>query len=150
MPSLPNIGGKWDYLIAYKMIEALQIMHSRGVYIDGPFDCTDVYWTLVHGKPTVTIDSDRLVFGVIENETMCIQNVADVAKILDQMVARWTTQMHGQAVNRQRTSRWTERIAEYEKRFRFALAHTAPGKDIDYAGMVASLKAADAAEQLLP
>ena len=150
LPSLLNPAGKWDYRVVYLLVEALAALHARGVYVDGPLEWTDVYFTADRSNRFgIAIDSDRLVFNVIKNERMCIQNLTDVAKILDRMVRRWTVRKFGQAMDRSATPYWNDAIRASDERFRLILAETRPGKRIHHRGMMAALRQADALVQKL-
>ena len=146
LSSLPNADGEWDFKVGMELIRMLAVLRNNGVYFDGPLDWTNVFWTMgSDGELKLVIDSDRMVFDVIENNLMSHRNVKDVGRIMEQMLAKWTEEQYGREVDRRRIPNISHDVVHFFERFEDRLPFVWTGSRMDYGQTGSALGAADVA-----
>ena len=146
LSSLPNTDGEYDFKVGMELIRMLAVLRNNGVYFDGPLDWTNVFWTMgSDGELKLVIDSDRMVFDVIENNLMSHRNVKDVGRIMEQMLAKWTEEQYGREVDRRRIPNISHDVVHFFERFEDRLPFVWTGSRMDYGQTGSALGAADVA-----
>ena len=146
LSSLPNTDGEYDFKVGRELIKILAVLRSNGFYFDGPLDWNNVMWSKGRdGELKLVIDSERLVFDVVENNEMSHRNLMDVGTILKQMLARWTKEQYGTSLERDMIPNMSVSVVEPFKELSRRLAEAWSGDRIYYKMPAMALRDADVA-----